>query len=285
MKLLCDICGGQLQMTGANDGAFCIICGMNYSIESLRNKLGGQKTAASAPAVNIETPEEELPIAQVESAEDIPVAKTEPVRKAQNARAESVFFTEEAPVIRSLVFERKIDKFSLWAQAYNVAVMLDGEELATLGPKGGRVSIPATQGNHDVYAVVYAGNGQVDATLDTVTIQVGDHDWYGVFYVHRDAWKAYWQMDLAENVLPNIMTIEDMFDIAGRGTVITGTVQSGTISVGESVVINNKSFVVRGLENYKKMINTASEGMGVGMLLQGVGKNDFKVGDMVYKQV
>lgn len=285
MKLLCDICGGQLQMTAANDGATCVNCGMNYSIESLRNKLGGQN-AAGAPAAQPETPEEEIPIAQVESAEEsIPVAKTEPVQKAQSAHAASVFFTEEAPAMRSLVFERKIDKFSLWAQAYNVAVILDGEEVATLGPKGGRVSIPVTQGNHDVYAVVYAGNGQVDGALDTFNIQVGEHDWYGVFYVRRDAWKAYWQMELAENILPNIMTIEDLFVIAGKGTVITGTVQSGKISVGDSVVINNKTFVVSGLESYKKMINTASEGMGIGMLLQNVGKNDLKVGDLVYKKV
>ena len=92
-------------------------------------------------------------------------------------------------------------------------------------------------------------------------------------------------MDMVENSQPNIMTIEDMFVIAGRGTVITGTIVNDKISVGETVVINNKTFIVSGLESYKKMINTASEGMGIGMLLQGAEKNDFKVGDLVYKKV
>lgn len=285
MKLLCDICGGQLQMNSTNDGATCVNCGMNYSVESLRNKLSGQQPAAAAvetaaPVAQVEIPEE-LPIAQVESAEEgIPIAQVE-VCEEETVQGESVFFTQEAPAVRTLVLERKFD---LQALRFVVSILVDDEEVATLGSKGGAVTVPVTQGSHEIKAVVWDGK-KVHALLESVRIEVGEHDWYGLFYVRRTAWNAYWQMDFEENSQPNIMTIEDIFTIAGRGTVITGTVQNGKISVGEAVVINNKAFVVQGLEHYKKMINTATEGMGIGMLLQDVEKNDFKVGDLVYKGV
>ena len=286
MKLLCDICGGQLQMNGTNDGANCVNCGMNYSIESLRNKLSGQQPAAAAvetaaPVAQVEIPEEDLPIAQVESAEEgIPIAQVEAYEE-ETVQGESVFFTQEAPAERTLVLERKFD---LQALRFGVSVLVDGEEVATLGSKGGAVTVPITQGHHEIKAVVWTGNNKVEAVLEPFQIEVGEHDWYGLFYVRRTAWNAYWQMDLEENSQPNVMTIEDVFTIAGRGTVVTGTVVNGTISVGESVVINNKTFVVKGLESYKKMISTASEGMGIGMLLQGVEQGDLKAGDMVYKK-
>ena len=53
----------------------------------------------------------------------------------------------------------------------------------------------------------------------------------------------------------------------------------------ETVIINGKAYIVAGLENFRKMINTASEGMGVGMLLKGASQKDFKAGDVVYKSV
>ena len=51
MKLTCDICSSSLQMNADNQGATCTNCGMAYSVESLRAKLG------SAPADNDTAPE------------------------------------------------------------------------------------------------------------------------------------------------------------------------------------------------------------------------------------
>ena len=190
MKLLCDICGGQLQMTGSNDGATCVNCGMNYSIESLRNKLGGQKPAVSAPAVQIDPSEEDLPIAQVESAEEyIPVAQAEPVQEEDTRQRESVFYTEapaatDPTMMRTLVLERKFD---LQALRFGVSVLVDDEEVATLGSKGGCVSVPISQGSHEIRAVVWTGKNKVEAELEPFHIEVNEHDWYGLFYVRRTA--------------------------------------------------------------------------------------------------
>ncbi|MBQ3088375.1 MAG: hypothetical protein IJC36_01945 [Clostridia bacterium] len=49
MKLTCNICGAPLQMNPNNNGAFCTNCGMNYSVESLRNKLNA---GANVPPTN-----------------------------------------------------------------------------------------------------------------------------------------------------------------------------------------------------------------------------------------
>lgn len=82
-----------------------------------------------------------------------------------------------------------------------------------------------------------------------------------------------------------LMTVEDVFTISGRETVITGTIENGTVSINETVIINNRPFVVTGLEQFRKLINTASAGMGVGMLLRGATKDDFRSGDVVYKEM
>ena len=82
-----------------------------------------------------------------------------------------------------------------------------------------------------------------------------------------------------------LLVIEDVFSIIGRGAVIVGKIENGTVSVGESVIINEKNYVVSALENCKKMINVASCGMEVGMLLKNAGKKDLKRGDLVYKKL
>lgn len=80
-----------------------------------------------------------------------------------------------------------------------------------------------------------------------------------------------------------LMTIKDVFTITRRGTVITGTIENESVSINETVIINNRTFVVTGLEQFKRLINTASVGMAVGMLLKGATKDDFRAGDEVYK--
>ena len=50
MKIVCDVCGGALQVNAANQGAACTVCGMRYSIEALREKLGQTQVAEAAVA-------------------------------------------------------------------------------------------------------------------------------------------------------------------------------------------------------------------------------------------
>lgn len=80
-----------------------------------------------------------------------------------------------------------------------------------------------------------------------------------------------------------LMVIEDVFTITGRGTVITGRIENGVISINETVTINNRPFVVKSIEQFRKIVNSASVGMSVGILLQGATKGDCRAGDVVYK--
>ena len=83
------------------------------------------------------------------------------------------------------------------------------------------------------------------------------------------------------------MTIEDVLSIAGRGTVVTGKVESGSISVGDVVNLMGQSGVrmvtIAGVEMFRKIIDHASAGDNVGLLLKGVERQDCRSGDTLKK--
>ena len=74
------------------------------------------------------------------------------------------------------------------------------------------------------------------------------------------------------------MTVEDVFSIAGRGTVVTGQIEAGTIRIGDEVIIRgnevDKKATVVGVESFRKMLQEAKAGENVGILLRGIGKAD-----------
>lgn len=74
------------------------------------------------------------------------------------------------------------------------------------------------------------------------------------------------------------MTVEDVFSIAGRGTVVTGQIEAGTIRIGDEVIIRgnevDKKATVVGVESFRKMLQEAKAGDTVGILLRGIGKAD-----------
>ena len=68
------------------------------------------------------------------------------------------------------------------------------------------------------------------------------------------------------------MTDGDIFFIKGRGVVVTGKIQSGTVSVGDTVVLVSKtgeriSCVVKGIETFRKLLQEAKVGDNVGLLI------------------
>ena len=80
-----------------------------------------------------------------------------------------------------------------------------------------------------------------------------------------------------------LMPIEDLFSISGRGTVVTGCIESGFICVGDSlemVGFNAASIKVRcaGIETIRKMVDRAEQGLNVGVFLKGVEKKDIRRG-------
>jgi elongation factor Tu len=87
---------------------------------------------------------------------------------------------------------------------------------------------------------------------------------------------------------PFMMSIEDVFSIKGRGTVVTGRVERGRIKVGEQVEIvglNEKSTasVVTGVEMFHKSLDEGIAGDNLGLLLRGIERTDVERGQVVAK--
>jgi elongation factor Tu len=87
---------------------------------------------------------------------------------------------------------------------------------------------------------------------------------------------------------PFLMPIEDIFTITGRGTVVTGRVQRGKITLQEPVEIVGihpeiKQTVITGIEMFRKLLDEAQAGDNVGLLLRGVQKDEVERGQVVAK--
>ena len=87
--------------------------------------------------------------------------------------------------------------------------------------------------------------------------------------------------------LPFLMPIEDVFSISGRGTVVTGRIERGTIKVGEEVEIvglkETSKTVVTGVEMFRKLLDSGEAGDNVGCLLRGVGRDEVERGQVLAK--
>lgn len=83
------------------------------------------------------------------------------------------------------------------------------------------------------------------------------------------------------------LTIQDVFMIKGRGLVVTGKVETGSVQVGQQIVITSPDgperyeSQVKGLETFHKTIETAQTGDNVGVMLDGLTKNQIKPGMII----
>ena len=85
-----------------------------------------------------------------------------------------------------------------------------------------------------------------------------------------------------------LMPVEDVFTITGRGTVATGRVERGEVNVGDTIEVvglaeESKSYVVTGLEMFRKTLDSAVAGDNVGALLRGVERKDIERGQVLAK--
>jgi elongation factor Tu len=103
-------------------------------------------------------------------------------------------------------------------------------------------------------------------------------------------------MDAVDSYIPQptrlvdqsfLMPVEDVFGIKGRGTVVTGRVERGTLKVGEEVEIvgfgDVKKTTATGLEMFHKTLDTTEAGDAVGVLLRGVERDDIERGQVLAK--
>ncbi len=103
-----------------------------------------------------------------------------------------------------------------------------------------------------------------------------------------DAVDNYFPMPEREIDKPFMMPIEDIFSIKGRGTVVTGRVERGTIKVGDPVEIvglqeKSMSSVCTGVEMFHKIVDTGEAGDNLGLLLRGIERTDVERGMVVSK--
>ena len=87
---------------------------------------------------------------------------------------------------------------------------------------------------------------------------------------------------------PFLMPIEDVMTITGRGTVVTGRVERGTVKVGDEVEIiglttERKKTVITGLEMFRKSLDSAEAGDNAGALLRGIQRNEVERGQVLAK--
>ena len=86
---------------------------------------------------------------------------------------------------------------------------------------------------------------------------------------------------------PFLMSIEDVFTITGRGTVVTGRVERGQLKLNDEVEIvglrDTKKTVVTGIEMFRKTLDYAEAGDNAGVLLRGISREDVERGQVLAK--
>ena len=103
-------------------------------------------------------------------------------------------------------------------------------------------------------------------------------------------------MDAVDSYIPTperdvdqdfLMPVEDVFSISGRGTVVTGRIEKGTIKIGETIEIvgfsDTKTTTVTGVEMFRKEMDQGQAGDNCGILLRGIKKEDVERGQVLCK--
>ena len=102
-----------------------------------------------------------------------------------------------------------------------------------------------------------------------------------------DAVDSYIPDPVRENDKPFLMSIEDVFTISGRGTVVTGRVERGQLKLNDEVEIvglrDTKKTVATGIEMFRKSLDFAEAGDNAGVLLRGVSRDEVERGQVLAK--
>ena len=111
----------------------------------------------------------------------------------------------------------------------------------------------------------------------------GEKEWEDKVMDLMNAVDSYIPIPVRENEKPFLMPIEDIFSITGRGTVVTGRIETGTIHVNDPVELVGfgdapRSTTVTGVEMFRKLLDQGEAGDNVGLLLRGIDKNEIKRG-------
>ncbi|GEL78070.1 elongation factor Tu [Tenuibacillus multivorans] len=116
----------------------------------------------------------------------------------------------------------------------------------------------------------------------------GEEQYVNAIYELMDAVDDYIPTPDRDTDKPFMMPVEDVFSITGRGTVATGRVERGQVSVGDEVEVIGLAeeagkTTVTGVEMFRKLLDYAEAGDNIGALLRGVSREDIKRGQVLAK--
>ena len=113
----------------------------------------------------------------------------------------------------------------------------------------------------------------------------GDEKWVGQVRGLMEAVDEYIPEPVRDLDKPFLMPVEDVFTITGRGTVVTGRVERGTLPLNSEVEIlgirDPQKTTVTGIETFHKSMDTAEAGDNTGLLLRGIKREDVERGQVV----
>ena len=116
----------------------------------------------------------------------------------------------------------------------------------------------------------------------------GEPQWVATIEELMEAVDTYIELPPREIDKPFLMPVEDVFTITGRGTVVTGRIETGVINSGEPVEILGMgelklTSTVTGVEMFRKMLDRGEAGDNAGLLLRGIEKTQIKRGMVICK--
>ena len=115
----------------------------------------------------------------------------------------------------------------------------------------------------------------------------GDPEWEAKIDELMDAVDEWIPTPERDNTKPFLMSIEDVFTITGRGTVVTGRVERGELKLNDEVEIvglkPTQKTVVTGIEMFRKQLDFAEAGDNAGVLLRGISRENVERGQVLAK--
>ncbi|MCQ8190383.1 elongation factor Tu [Streptomyces rugosispiralis] len=111
----------------------------------------------------------------------------------------------------------------------------------------------------------------------------GDPRWTGAIEALLDAVDTYVPTPVRHTGAPFLLPVENVLTITGRGTVVTGAIERGTVRVGDRVEVpgTDVATVVTGVETFGKSMESAEAGDNVALLLRGVARDAVRRGHVV----
>ena len=160
--------------------------------------------------------------------------------------------------------------------ALNKADMVDDEELLDLVEMEVRDLLSSQEFDGDEAPVI---------RVSALKALEGDPEWVAKVEELMEAVDTYIPDPVRETDKPFLMPIEDVFTITGRGTVVTGRAERGTLKINSEVEIVGirpiQKTTVTGIEMFHKQLDEAWAGENCGLLLRGLKRDDVERGQVV----